>query len=82
MRVQRTWRIQQYACDVRSLRHAPLANCIRLFDERIPAADGISLPTDCFPDGVVYGVVVDQQVVAVAYAHQTDQCIPWWLTLA
>jgi predicted GNAT family acetyltransferase len=41
-----------------------------LHDESIPATQGIHLPTHCFPDGTVYGVVEDNMVVSVAYAHR------------
>ena len=47
-----------------------MPDCRRLADESVPAAEGLRLPTHCFPDGVVYGVVRDNKVVSVAYAHR------------
>jgi hypothetical protein len=60
-----------FACNRQTLRPQPLSICRRLEDASIPAADGLTLPTHCFPHGTVYGVVVDGRVVSVAYAHRT-----------
>lgn len=60
-----------FACNKELVRHHPMPDCRRLVDESVPAAEGLHLPTQCFPDGVVYGVVRDNQVVSVAYAHRT-----------
>lgn len=46
---------------------------VRIKDDHIPAADGLCLPAHCFPDGIVYGVVIDNTVVSVAYAHRTGE---------
>ncbi len=43
----------------------------QLHDESIAPADGLRLPTHCFPSGIVYGVVEDGRVVSVAYAHRS-----------
>ena len=59
-----------FACDASLLRRHHHGDCRRLSDESIPAAEGLSLPQHCFPDGVVYGVVQDARVVSVAYAHR------------
>ena len=59
-----------FACNGAILRHrGPKA--IRLQDESLPPAAGLSLPVHLFPDGIVYGVVIDACVVSVAYAHRT-----------
>lgn len=60
-----------FAC--RSRPEFPLVgiDCRQLLDESITPADGLRLPTHCFPDGVVYGVVEDERVVSVAYAHRS-----------
>ena len=42
----------------------------RLTDESIPPAEGLKLPTHCFPDGIVYGVIADGVVASVAFAHR------------
>jgi ribosomal protein S18 acetylase RimI-like enzyme len=61
----------RFACDGESLcRHAH-GDCRRLSDERIPPAKGMLLPTHCFPDGIVYGVIADGRVAAVAISHRT-----------
>jgi GNAT superfamily N-acetyltransferase len=46
-------------------------SCIRLRNAHLPPAPGLVLPTHCFPDGLVYGIVMDDHVVSVAYAHRT-----------
>lgn len=60
-----------FACDRERIRSHPLRYCRRLVDESIPTADGLRLPSHCFPDGVVYGVVCEGRVVSVAFAHRT-----------
>ena len=59
-----------FACNGTLVRRYPQPACRRLMDASIPAAEGLDLPTHCFPDGVVYGVVRDHQVVSVAFAHR------------
>lgn len=61
----------EFACNDSLLRLHELGDCRRLTSDLIPAAEGISLPTHCFPDGIVYGVVADDKVVSVAYAHRS-----------
>jgi hypothetical protein len=68
--VDRVWADVCFACSGAQLRHHRHGDCRRLTDESIPATDGLSLPTQCFPDGTAYGVVVDGHVVSVAYAHR------------
>ena len=60
-----------FACSPSDLRRHCCGDCRRLVDESIPPAEGLRLPTHCFPDGVAYGVVVDGEVVSAAFAHQT-----------
>jgi len=62
-----------FACDGESLRRGALPACRQLIDESIAAAAGLWLPTHCFPDGVVFGVVEDGAVVSVAYAHRSGE---------
>ncbi|MBN1399641.1 MAG: hypothetical protein JXA74_02320, partial [Anaerolineae bacterium] len=67
-----------FACNADLLRRHDGADCRRLCNDRIPAADHISLPRHCFPGaersddpgGIVYGVIADDQVVSVAYSHR------------
>lgn len=60
-----------FACSTTLLRRFNSENCRRLLDESIPPVRGLNLPTHCFPDGIVYGIVEDDHIVSVAYAHQT-----------
>ena len=60
-----------FACNTSLLRRHRCAECVRLTDESIPTADGLDLPTHCFPDGVVYGVVVGGEAVSIAHAHRS-----------
>ncbi|MHB1294099.1 MAG: GNAT family N-acetyltransferase [Anaerolineae bacterium] len=60
-----------FACDKASLRPQEPGEWKRLADTSIPPAEGLTLPTHCFPDGLVCGVVVDGCVAAVAYAHRS-----------
>ena len=62
-----------FACKGTLVRRCNHGDCRRLRDESIPAADGLRLPTHCFPNGVVYGVVEDGHIVSVAYAHHTGR---------
>lgn len=58
-----------FACDGSLLRRHHHGDCRRLSDESIPAAEGLSLPKHCFPDGVVYGVITDGQGDLNASSH-------------
>jgi ribosomal protein S18 acetylase RimI-like enzyme len=60
-----------FACNASLLKRHFHGDCRRLIDESIPAAGDLRLPTHCFPDGIVYGVVDGGKVVSIAYAHQT-----------
>ena len=60
-----------FACNAALLRRHHHGDCQRLVDESIPPAEGLRLPTHCFPDGIVYGVVADDTVVSVAFAHRS-----------
>lgn len=59
-----------FACNASLLRRHHHGHCQQLVDERIPPAKGLRLPTHCFPDGIVYGVIADGQVVSMAHAHR------------
>ena len=69
--VDRTWADLCLACNARLLRRHKCGDCRRLTDDTIPPAEGIRLPTHCFPDGIAYGVVADGMVVSVAFSHRT-----------
>lgn len=67
-----------FACNAALLRERTCGDCRRLTDETVPAAEGLRLPTHCFPDGIAYGVVADGSVASVAYAHRTglmEDCV-------
>ena len=68
--VNRVLRDACFACNAQLLRHHRCGECRRLTDASLPAAQGAELPTHCFPDGIVYGVVAGGQVVSVAFAHR------------
>jgi ribosomal protein S18 acetylase RimI-like enzyme len=67
----RTFTDLAFACSSQELRRHDLGRCIRLTDGAISPAPGLRLPTHCFPDGVVYGVVVEGQVASYAFRHTT-----------
>lgn len=69
--VQNAWDVRLFACNAASVRQWKEGECVRLRDENIPPAEGLRLPTHCFPDGIVYGIVETDRVVSVAYAHRT-----------
>ena len=60
-----------FACNACLLRRHSFGDCRRLVDESIPPAEGLKLPTHCFPDGVVYGVLADGEVASTAFAHRS-----------
>lgn len=59
-----------FACNAALLRRHAHGDCRRLVDESVPPAEGLRLPTHCFPDGIVYGVIVDGRVASYAFAHR------------
>jgi hypothetical protein len=68
-----------FACDETLLRWHRHGDCRQLVDASIPPAEGLELPTYCFPDGVVYGVVQDGRVISVAYVdkpHGKEGLVP------
>ncbi|MHB0935982.1 MAG: GNAT family N-acetyltransferase [Armatimonadota bacterium] len=69
--VDRAFTDRSFACHGGLLRRHHYGECIRLVDDNIPPAEGLRLPTHCFPDGIAYGIVADHRVVSVAYAHRT-----------
>jgi len=69
--VDRALTDRSFACHGGLLRRHHCGECIRLVDDSIPPAEGLRLPTHCFPDGIAYGIVADHRVVSVAYAHRT-----------
>jgi hypothetical protein len=60
-----------FACGRGLLRRHKHGDCRRLTDNSVPPAPGLSLPEQCFPDGIVYGVLVEGLVASLAHAHRT-----------
>ena len=60
-----------FACNALLLRRHTCGDCRRLTDEGVPPAEGLKLPTHCFPEGIAYGVVAGGVVASIAYAHRT-----------
>lgn len=60
-----------FAGNASLLRRHAHGDCRRLTDTSLPAAEGLNLPTHCFPDGIVYGVVACGRVVSVAFTHRS-----------
>ena len=69
--IDRTIRGLTFACNGQLARRHRHGDCRQLCDESVPAAEGLSLPTHCFPDGIVYAVVVDGEAASIAYAHRS-----------
>ncbi len=69
--VDRVFTDLQFVCDGEGLLLHCCGDCRRLTDDSIPPAEGLELPTHCFPDGIAYGVVADGMVVSFAFAHRT-----------
>lgn len=69
--VHRHGLVASFACNAGLLRRHMHGDCRRLVDESILPAQGISLPQQCFPDGIVYAVIADGCAVSVAFAHRT-----------
>ena len=65
----RIYEIKIFACNDNLVQRFDSADCIYLRDDRIPPYEGLSLPVHCFPDGNVYGIVLEDHIVSVAYAH-------------
>jgi len=70
-RVNRVISDVYFVCSRADLRPHEAGRCVRLTDESIPPAPGLKLPTHCFPDGVVFGIVVNRVAASVAYSHRT-----------
>jgi hypothetical protein len=65
-------------CNAALLRRHACGRCERITDPGFPSAPGAELPSQCFPDGVVYGVIAEGRVVSVALAHRTglmEDCV-------
>jgi len=60
-----------FACNPGLLRRHRQGDCRRLTDESLPPAEGVSLQTQCCPDGIAYGVIADGKVASIAFAHRT-----------
>ena len=44
---------------------------IRITDNNFECCDDVNFPGHCLPDGVIYGVIENSQIVSLAYAHKT-----------
>jgi len=76
--IDRVMSERAFACSSDTLIIHKNGDCRQLIDSSIPPAEGIYLPEHCFTDGIAYGVVEDNHVVSVAYAHRTglmEDCI-------
>jgi hypothetical protein len=69
--VRNVYHGKTYACNAALVRPWQDGDCRRLQDESLPPAAGLQLPAHCFPDGIVYGVVADGQVVSYAHTHRS-----------
>ena len=69
--VQRVFSTTVLACNATLLRRHEHGECRRLFDASLPTADGFNWPPYTFLEGILYGVIVDGKVVAVATARPT-----------
>lgn len=69
--VNRTFRDVCYACNAKGLIRLEDPRCLRLRDTGIPAIPELDLPEHCFPDGIVYAIVIDGLAVSIAHAHTT-----------
>ncbi len=70
-KTDRILRDEVHACSSATLICHHFGDCRRLTDASISAAEDLFMPDHCFPDGLVYGVVEDNRIVSVAYAHRT-----------
>ncbi len=70
--VDRAFKDLYFACNGLLLQPHHRSDCRHLVDESIPPADGLRLPTHCFPDGIAYGIVADGKVVSVAWSRCHD----------
>jgi len=68
--VDRTFSDVCFASNERPLLRHHHGDCRKITDDSIPAADGLSLPEHCFPDGICYGVVVSGEAVSIAFSHR------------
>ena len=62
-----------FACDAATL--APENTNVRpqRITEVLPCSEDIHLPARLLPDGIVYGIINDNTIVSIAYAHQTGE---------
>ncbi len=69
-RIKRHFADRVFACGAAELRRHRHGDLRRLRDESVPPVPELALPTHCFPDGTAYGIVENDRVVSVAYAHR------------
>jgi len=63
-----------YACDGKTIAPAnPNITAERIIDKRYECSGDIHFPDHCLPDGIVYGVYENSQIVSLAYAHKTGE---------
>ena len=61
------------ACDASTLALPGHVIAKRIVDTSYGCAGDIHFPAHCLPDGIVYGVIEDDTIVSIAYAHQTGE---------
>ena len=63
-----------FACDSESIKPPnPGVTAQRITDTRYECNADIWFPDHCLPDGVVYGVLENNKIVSLAYAHKTGE---------
>jgi len=63
-----------FACNDRTI--APYNTEVtaeRLVDKRYECGGDINFPDHCIPNGIAYGVIENDKIVSVAYAHKTGE---------
>ena len=63
-----------FACNADTVTPANQSiNTIRITDNAFEYCEDINFPEHCLPDGVIYGVVENNQIVSLAHAHKTGK---------
>lgn len=69
--IHRVFSTLVFACNAELFRKHAHGECRRLLDASLPVADGFAWPPYTFLEHILYGVIVDGQVVSVAAARPT-----------
>jgi hypothetical protein len=76
LRATRKYWHKVYLCDGNSMRTniavQPPASLVRIEKHDLRYENTINAPEHCIPDGVAFGICVDDQIVSVAIAHRTE----------